>query len=158
MNAMSQLQQQVIGRLTASVADVPSLTPAAGEIMWVTEDKGDLASIIARQIGKMGIVGIVMTPGGQTCKLYDVGMTVPIAFACPIEIQIQENVTVNRGAAGTQISNLDLVQFCMRRLHQWSPSHQRVNKIELDETPYLLVADAPILVYNVRFNAKLTIQ
>jgi hypothetical protein len=157
MNAMSQLQQQIISRLTASVADVPSLDPAVGEIQWVTEDIGDLASIIARQVGKMGIVGIVMTPGGQQCKLYEVGIF-PIAFVCPVEIQIQENVTVNRGASGTQVSNLDLVQFCMRRLHQWSPSHQRINKIELDETPYLLVAEAPILVYNVRFNAKLTIQ
>lgn len=155
MNAMSQLQQQIIGRLTASVADVPSLSPAAGEVKWVTEDIGDLASIIARQVGKMGIVGIVMTPGGG--KMFDVGIF-PISFMCPIEIQIQENVTVNRGASGTQISNLDLVQFCMRRLHQWSPSNQRINKVELDETPYLLVTEVPILTYNVRFNAKVTIQ
>lgn len=155
MNAMSQLQQDVIGRLTASVTDVPSLNPASGEIKWVTEDIGDLANIIQRQVGKMGIVGIVMTPGGG--KMFEVGIF-PIAFMCPIEIQIQENVTVNRGASGTQISNLDMVQFCMKRLHLWSPSHQRINKLELDETPYLLVAETPILTYNVRFNAKLTIQ
>jgi hypothetical protein len=157
MNAMSQLQQQVIGRLTSSIADVPSLVPVAGEINWVTEDIGDLASIIARQVGKMGIVGIVMTPGGQNCKLFEVGCY-PISFNCPIEIQIQENVTVNRGASGTQISALDLVQFCWKRLHLWSPSHQRINRIESDETPFQLVTEVPILVYNARFNAKITIQ
>jgi hypothetical protein len=156
MNAMSQLQQQVIGRLTANVADVPSLDPATGEIKWVTEDIGDLANIVQRQVGKMGIVGIVMTPGGHNCKMFEVGIF-PIGFMCPIEIQIQENVTVNRGAAGTQIPVLDLVQFCMKRLHLWSPSNQRINKVELDENPYLLVTEVPILVYNVRFNAKLTI-
>jgi hypothetical protein len=156
MNAMSQLQQQVIGRLTASVTDVPSLQPATGEIMWVTEDRGDLANIITRAVGKMGIVGIVMTPGGQNCKLFELGCY-PISFTCPIEIQIQENVTVNRGASGTQISALDLVQFCWKRLHLWSPSHQRINRIESDETPFQLVAEAPILVYNTRFSAKLTI-
>jgi hypothetical protein len=155
MNAMSQLQQQVIGRLTASVAEVPSLEPVAGEISWVTEDRGDFANIIQRATAKVGIVGIVMTPGGG--KLFELGCY-PIQFTCPIEIQIQENVTVNRGAAGTQISSLDLLQFCMKRLHLWSPSHQRINRIELDENPYLLVAETPILVYNVRFIAKLSIQ
>ena len=155
MNAMSKLQQQVIGRLTATDAGVPSLVPAEGQINWITEDIGDLANIITRAVGKMGIIGIVMTPGGG--KMFEVGIF-PIAFTCPIEIQVQENVTVNRGAAGTGISSLDLVQFCMQRLHNWSPTNQRVNKIELDETPYLLVAEVPILVYNVRFNAKLTIQ
>jgi hypothetical protein len=154
MNAMSQLQQQVIGRLTASVADVASLEPAAGTIKWITEDIGDLANIIQRATGKVGIIGIVMTPGGG--KMFDVGIF-PISFMCPIEIQTQENVTVNRGASGTQIPSLDIVQFCMRRLHLWSPSNQRINKIELDETPYLLVSEYPVLVYNVRFNAKLTI-
>ena len=155
MNSMSQLQQQVIGRLTASVADVASLEPAQGEVKWITEDIGDLANIIGRTTGSVGIIGIVLTPGGG--KMFDTGI-VPISFVCPIEIQMQENVTVNRGAAGTQIPILDLVQFCMLRLHLWSPSHQRVNKIELDETPYILVSEAPILTYNVRFNAKLTIQ
>lgn len=155
MNAMSQLQQQVIGRLTATVADVPSLVPAAGEIKWITEDIGDLANIIGRTVGTLGVIGIVMTPGGG--KMFDVGIF-PIAFMCPIEIQTQENVTVNRGNSGTKIPSLDLVQFCMRRLHLWSPSHQRINKIELDETPYILVSEYPVLTYNVRFNAKLTIQ
>lgn len=158
MNALSQLQQSIIGRLTATDTTVPSPVPAAGEVQWITEDIGDLANIISRTVGKLGIIGIVMTPGGSPgCKMFDVGI-VPIAFRCPIEIQVQENVTVNRGASGTAIPSLDLLEFCMRRLHLWSPSHQRINKIELDETPYLLVSETPLLVYNVRFNAKLTIQ
>jgi hypothetical protein len=89
--------------------------------------------------------------------MFEVGIF-PISFMCPIEIQIQENVTINRGNSGTKIPVLDIVQFSMRRLHLWSPSKQRINKIELDETPYLLVSEYPVLTYNVRFNAKLTIQ
>jgi hypothetical protein len=156
MSALSQLQQQIIGRLTAVDPAVPAPAPATGTITWITEDIGDLANIISRTTAKLGIVGIVMTPGGG--KLFNVGINLPIAFNCPIEIQTQENVTINRGAAGTNIPSLDLVEFCMKRLHNWSPTHQRVNKIELDETPYLLVAEVPILTYNVRLNAKLTIQ
>jgi hypothetical protein len=154
MNAFSNVQQEVIARLTATVADIPSLVPANGKINWITEDIGDLANIIGKTIGTLGIIGIVMTPGGG--KLFNMGVY-PISLVCPIEIQIQENVTVNRGAAGTQITNLDLVQFCLRRLHLWSPSNQRVNRIEVDETPYILVSEYPILTYNVRFNIGLTI-
>jgi hypothetical protein len=154
MNAMSLLQQQVIGRLTETDAAVPSLVPQSAQIKWITEDIGDLANIIGRATGSVGIIGIVLTPGGG--KLFKTGIF-PIGFNCPIEIQLQENVTVNRGTAGTGIPVLDLVQFAMLRLHLWSPSDQRINKIELDETPYLLVSEAPILTYNVRFNAKLTI-
>ena len=158
MNALSQLQQQVIGRLTAIDPAVPSLVAAVGAISWITEDVGDLANIVARAVANIGIVGIVVTPGGEDrCKLFSAGVF-PISFVCPIIIQIQENVTVNRGT-GTNIPALDLVQFVMRRLHMWSPTHQRaVNQINLDETPYSLVQEAPILTYNVRFNAKITIQ
>jgi hypothetical protein len=155
MNALTQLQQSVIGRLRAFDAQVPSLSPAIGEVRWITEDIGDLANIIGRTVGTLGIIGIVMTPGGG--KLFKTG-TFPISFVCPIEIQTQENVTINRGNSGTKVASLDLVQFCMRRLHLWSPSNQRVSKIELDETPYVLVSEYPVLTYNVRFNAKLTIQ
>src|SRR5262245_26134805 len=132
MNVFSKLQQQVIGRLTATVTEVPSLVPANGAINWITEDIGDLASNIARLTKSVGIVGIVMTPGGG--RMYDVGI-VPISFLCPIEIQVQENVTVNRGDSGTKIAALDLVQFTMLRLHLWSPTGQRITKIQLDDTP-----------------------
>lgn len=155
MNALSKLQQDVIGRLTATDTAVPSLVPAEGEIKWITEDIGDFANIIGRTVGSVGIIGIVVTPGGG--KLFSMGCY-PISFRCPIEVQIQENVTVNRGNAGTKVSSLDLLQFVMRRLHLWSPSDQRINRIELDEVPYLLVSETPILTYNVRFVAKLTIQ
>jgi hypothetical protein len=95
-----------------------------------------------------------MTPGGG--KLYKMGVY-PMQLACPIEIQIQENVTVNRGTAGTQIPNLDLVQFCLKRLHLWSPTGQRITRIEADETPYILVSEYPLLTYNVHFIAPITI-
>jgi hypothetical protein len=154
MNLFSNLQQQVIGRLTATVQEVPSLVPANGQINWITEDIGDMAKAIGKLIGSLGIIGIVMTPGGG--KLFKMGIY-PISLECPIEIQIQENVTVNRGASGTQIPNLDLVQFCLRRLHLWSPTNQRISRIEADETPYILVSEYPLLTYNVRFNAPITL-
>src|SRR5262245_20738952 len=109
MNVFSDLQQKIIGRLTASVTDVPSLVPQGDkEIQWITEDIGDLSNILGRATKSVGIVGIIMTPGGG--KMYDTGI-VSISFRCPIEIQTQENVTVNRGDAGTKIASLDLVQF-----------------------------------------------
>jgi hypothetical protein len=154
VNVFSDLQESIITRLTAPDQKVPSLTPHAGQVNWVSEDIGDLANVVLRATGKVGIIGIVVTPGGG--KLYKMGIF-PISFRCPIEIQIQENVTVNRGDAGTQISALDLVQFCMLRLHLWSPTNQRITNIEADETPFALVSDTPLLVYNVRFNAKLTV-
>jgi len=49
------------------------------------------------------------------------------------------------------------VQFCMLRLHLWSPTSQRITRIEVDETPYLMVSEHPLLVYNVRLNAQLSI-
>lgn len=154
MNALSTLQQSIVTRLKAVDTAVPSPTPAQGEVAWITEDIGDFANIIQRTVAKLGLVGLVMTPGGG--KLFRPGMF-PISFECPIEIQLQENVTINRGAAGTKIPILDLVQFCMKRLHLWSPNNQRIDKIELDEEPFILVSEAPVLTYNVRFNGKITI-
>ena len=154
MNVLTKLQQSVIGRLTESDTAVPSLVPDNGIVNWITEDIGDLANIIARTVGTLGIIGIVVTPGGG--KLFSLGCY-PISFPCIIEVQIQENVTVNRGAAGTQIPALDLLQFVMLRLHLWSPTDQKINRIELDEIPYLLVSETPILTYNVRLRAPITI-
>lgn len=155
MNVFSNLQQAVIGRLTASDTKYPSLTPVNNQINWITEDIGDLANIVTKTVGTLGIIGIVMTPGGG--KMYSLDHDLPAGFVCPIEIQIQENVTVNRGAAGTQVPALDLVQFCMQRVHRFSPTNQRLNRIYLEETPFLLVSEVPLLVYNVRFAAPVTI-
>lgn len=155
MNVLSKLQQDIIGRLTEADTKYPSLVPAEGQISWITEDIGDLGNIISRAVGSVGIIGIVVTPGGG--KLFSLGCY-PISFPCMIEVQIQENVTVNRGASGTGISSLDLVQFVMLRLHLWSPTDQKINRIELDEIPYLLVAETPVLTYNVRLRAPITIS
>jgi hypothetical protein len=163
MSQLTGLQQAIIGRLTAVDATVPAPVPAHGTVQWITENIGDLGNIIQRTIGKLGIIGIVMTPGGG--KLFNPGVF-PIAFRCAIEIQTQENVTINRGASGTQIASLDLVEFVMKRLHLWSfhgppvvhPRGQRADRLQLDEVPYLLVSEYPVLTYNVRFSAPLTIQ
>ncbi len=154
MSKLVDLQTAIVNRLAAIDPTVPSLVPANGAIRWITEDVGDLANIITRATAKLGIVGIVMTPGGG--KLFKTGEP-GIAFQCPIEIQIQENVVINRGTSGTQIAALALVEFVMKRLNFFSPTNQRITRITLDETPYLLVSEYPILTYNVRFNAPLTI-
>ncbi len=155
MNALSQLQQSIINRLTAVDAAVPSPVPANGQVDWITEDIGDLANVIARAVGKLGIIGIVVTPHG---KVMVTGEGPEIAFHSLVEIQIQENVTINRGASGTQIPALDLVQFVMKRLHWFQRDKQRIRRIVLDEIPFLLVAEVPLLIYNVRFISPIAIQ
>jgi hypothetical protein len=157
MSEFLDLQAAIVARLKAVVSDIPAPVPANGEVQWITEIIGDLKNIIDRNLGKLGVIGIVMTPGG---RLIQPGVA-PISLRCPIEVQIQESVTINRSGAGTQIAALDLVRFTMKRLHWWapqiSPATPRITRIELDEAPYLLVAEYPILTYNVRFNAPLTI-
>src|SRR5215471_5204878 len=108
MSQLVGIQNAIIARLTANDPAVPSLAPANGAINWLTEDIGDLANNISKRLGALGIVGIVMTPGGG--KVFQAGVY-PAAFRCKIEIQIQENVTINRGASGTQIAALDLLEF-----------------------------------------------
>ena len=154
MSQLTGLQTAIVNRLSAVDPLVPAPVPANGAVTWITENIGDLANAIARTTAKMGIVGIVMTPGGG--KLFQAGVY-PISFRCAIEIQTQENVVINRGAAGTQIASLDLIEFVMKRLHLFSPQGHRPDRIALDEVPYLLVSETPILTYNVRFNAPLTI-
>lgn len=154
MSKLVTLQQAIIGRLTATDPAVPSLTPANGSINWITESIGDLASNIAKRLGSMGIVGIVMTPGGG--KVFQQGVY-PASFRCTVEIQIQENVTINRGASGTQIASLDLVEFVIARLHLFSPHGHKSDRVEVDDTPFVLVQDTPILTYNARFIAPITI-
>jgi hypothetical protein len=155
MSKLVNLQNSIIGRLTAVDATVPLLVPANGQVSWITENIGDLGSNIQKAIGKLGIIGIVMTPGGG--RLYKPGAFWPISFRCKVEIQIQENVTINRGASGTQIASLDLVEFVMQRLHLFSPQAHRADRLELNEVPYRLVAETPWLVYNVEFNGPMTI-
>jgi len=154
MSQLVDLQNAIIGRLTAPDATIPSLTPANGQVNWLTENIGDLGNNIAKTIGKMGIIGIVTTPGGG--KVFQQGVYPP-AFRCTVEIQIQENVTINRGASGTQIAALDLVEFVIKRLHLFSPHGHRADRVELDEVPFRLITDTPILVYNVNFVAPLTL-
>ena len=155
MSNLAQLQQSIISRLTAVDNTVPAPVPVNGAIEWITEDRGDFANIIARMTAKLGIVGIVMTPGGKMIKL---GEGPNIEFHTLAEIQIQENVTINRGANGTQVAALTLVEFCIKRLHWWSRDNQRIRRLYLDEIPYLLVSEVPLLVYNVRLIAPLSIQ
>jgi len=155
MSKLADLQNSIIARFTAVDPNVPAPVPVNGQIQWITENIGDLANIIARATGKLGIIGIVMTPGG---KLMQKEQGPNIAVSSLVEIQIQENVTINRGASGTQVPALDLVEFCMKRLHWFSRDHQKIRRIVLDEVPFLLVAEVPLLVYNVRFQAPISIQ
>ena len=154
MSLLVGLQNAIIGRLTAVDPTVPAPVPAHGSVSWITENIGDLASNIAKLTGSVGIVGIVMTPGGG--KLYKEGIR-PIEFRCVVEVQLQENVTINRGSSGTQIASLDLVEFIMQRVHLFSPHHQRADRVTLDVVPFRLVSEHPILVYNVNFTAPIVI-
>jgi hypothetical protein len=155
MSKLANLQQAIIGRLTAVDPTVPAPVAANGSISWITERIGDLGTAIAKKVGSLGIIGIVMTPGGG--KKYSDNPGDPVQFRCNVEIQIQENVVINSGASGTQVASLDLVEFVMQRLHGFSPQGHRADRILLDATPFILVSDHPILTYNVRFVAPINI-
>lgn len=164
-NEFLNLQAAAITRLTATDAAVPPPTPANGSITWLTEIIGDLANKVAQATAKLGICGIVLTPGGKASKMFN-AETGQISLGCPLLIQIQENAMINQGATGTHIHALDLVKFCMKRLHFFDPQRKNVSDrgkrsasvITLDPMPYELVQDTPILVYDVRFIAPITIQ
>jgi hypothetical protein len=152
------LQSKIVNRLTEDDAAVPAPAPANGAITWITEIKGDLKNLIDRSLGKQGICAIVLTPGGNKLRVRD-PKTGVISLVCPVQIQIQESVTINQGSTGTKIPALELVEFVMKRLNYYELSPgQRITRVELDEVPYTLVTEYPILTYDVWFNAPVTLQ
>lgn len=154
------LQQKILTRLTEEDEKIPAPTPANDKtVTWMTEIIGDLVNEVQKGLVKHGIVGTVLTPGGDRLKLRDPD-TGQLALSNPIVIEIQENVTINRGAAGTQIAALTLVEFCMKRLNLFDltkGANTRLTKVTLDPKPYELVEIAPLLIYHVRANAPITL-
>lgn len=152
------LQNSVLARLQAIDASVPAPAAAHGAITWLSEVKGDVASKLAKAIGSLGIVGVVLTP---TALMVDPNGE-DLGMYAPVLIQIQENVIINQGASGTQIPALRLVSFVMKRLQNFchniyngSPATQR---LRLDPKPFVLIKDDAPLTYNVAATAMLDLS
>jgi hypothetical protein len=149
------LQAKILTRLTADIPAIPAPVPANGQtVTWMTEIIGDLVNKVQKTAASTGIVGTVLTPGGDRLQLRD-PKTGQIALINPIVIEITENVIVNR-AVGTQIAALTLVEFCMKRLNLFELTKgARITRVTLDPKPFELVAMAPLLIYHVRANAHI---
>ena len=163
-NEFFDLQTAIKNRLTATDAAVPAPAPVNGTVTWLTEIVGDLASEVAKALGAIGISGLIVTPGGDRTQLRDPEAG-RIDLVCPVIIQIEEDVLTNQGPQGTKIHALDLVKFCMKRIHFWDPKRASAsdrNKLSptivtLHSTPFERVSDNPTLIYHVFVNAPLAI-
>jgi hypothetical protein len=168
-NEFLNLQTAVLNRLTATDAAVPPPSPNASSVTWIAEVLGDLANRVAQAIANAGIMGLVITPGGKSSRMFN-AETGQISMGCPVLIQIQENVILNQASTGTKIHALDLVKFCMKRLNFFDPQRtgasdrgrRSPDRIQLDPMPFELIAypdgKSPLLVYDVRFIAPITLQ
>lgn len=147
------LQNLVTARLAATDASIPAPVAAHGSVQYISEQKGDIVTLLQTAINNIGIGVVILTP---TALMID-PETEAFAMRAPIIIQVQENVIVNRGAAGTQIPALRLVSFIMRRLQGWPhmlyPGDQDLQRLTLDPKPFVLIRDEPPLTYNVAASA-----
>lgn len=97
MNILEEVQQYVAGKLNAD--SELSACP------FLVENKKDIEYEIKNTLGKQGIVGLVMTPKAVFAGAYqDVGL----AWELPeLEVDIVENVTVNRGKKDGYVTGQD---------------------------------------------------
>lgn len=152
------LQNAVLARLEAVDAAVPAPVPAAGAVTYLNEQKGDIANLLARAIGKIGIAVVVLTP---TALMAD-PESEDLSMFAPVLIQIQENVLINQGANGTKIPALRLVSFVMKRLQGWCHhlygGATDTQRLRLHPKPFVLIRDDNPITYNVAATAMLDLS
>lgn len=153
------LQNAVTARLAAVDAAIPIPVSANNKpVPFLSEQKGDIAAMLAKAVNSLGIGVVVLTPAALMIdpSVPDLGMYAPVL------IQIQENVMINQGVNGTKIPALRLVSFVMKRLQGWhhmlyasDPAQQR---LFLDPKPFVLIRDEPPLTYNVAATAMIDLN
>lgn len=123
------------------------------------ERVGDIQNKIGRSLGAgLGIVVVVLTPVAQLRDVMQRGLDM-IAL---VKVQVQENVTLNRGASGTQVSAMKVRNMIMRAIHHWShglyAGPASTQRVELEKIPFVLVATDPFLVYDVDGTAPMNLS
>ena len=97
MNILEDLQNYVAGRLNAD--------PQLSACPYLVENRRDIDFEIKQALGKQGIVGLVMTPKATYAGAY---MDVGIAWQIDeLEVDVVENVTVNRGKKDGYVTGQD---------------------------------------------------
>ena len=152
------LQNRVLDRLTADDPEVPAPAAANGAVKFLTEQMGNLESMVAEAVASLGIVAIVLTP---TALMID--PRVPgLGMYAPVLVQIQEDVMINQAEGGTKIPALRLVSFVMKRLQNFShrlyAGDESSQRLLLDPKPFVLIRDETPLTYNVAATAMLDLS
>lgn len=97
MNILEEVQQYVADKLNAD--------PQLSACPFLVENRKDIDFEIKQALGKQGICGLVMTPKATYAGAY---MDVGIAWQIDeLEIDVVENVTVNRGKKSGYITGQD---------------------------------------------------
>jgi hypothetical protein len=85
------------------------------KVAVLTEDDGDIDTMIAQAIGSLGLCATVMlTDAKNTSK----NMPGPVFGNSSLIVEIAENTTTNRTDSGTQITCLEAAEEAARYLHQ----------------------------------------
>jgi hypothetical protein len=148
MGQLLQLMSLVSARLEADTefADVTVLT----------ERKGDIESEIARALstltakgGKMGVCAIVMAPLANVSN-----RNLPGPYLDPVNlvIHVEEAVTINTGASGTNRAASDVAERALALLHRWTPDG--FPRPLLAESAAIVAAEPAVgdLAYRVRLS------
>ena len=97
MNILEDLQNYVAGRLNAD--------PRLSACPFLVENRRDIDYEIKNALGRQGIVGVVMTPKASFAGAYmDAGLAWQID---ELEVDVVENVAVNRGKKGGYVTGQD---------------------------------------------------
>lgn len=114
MNILEDVQQLVADKLNAD--------PQLSACPFLVENRKDIDYEIRQALGKQGIVGLVMTPKATYAGAY---MDVGIAWQLDeLEIDVVENVTVNRGKRDGYITGQDAAMRLFDVLCPLSGEHE----------------------------------
>ena len=124
MNILEEVQQYVADKLNAD--SQLSACP------FLVENRRDIDFEIKQALGKQGIVGLVMTPKATYAGAY---MDVGIAWQIDeLEIDVVENVTVNRGKKSGYITGQDAAMRLFEVLCPLSGEHEgQFNPVSYEE-------------------------
>lgn len=151
------LQAAIATRLSADVWMTP---PApAKPVAVLTENQGDLESLIAQAVGSLGVCATVLTPSGRL----DVGDKLGVVLdPADVVIQISEEPLLNRGANGTGKTALEVVVRVMRLLHGWTVPDRRgsrkLARLTLrPDAPFRLVSSDGSIEYLVNAQVRVNL-